>query len=112
MAAAPHLKVDVAAAVAGEAGPLQSHHLLLVGVADGEARQTWVPVLVDVADGGARRGLDLQLSEGTQKKKKGLKAGSSWLTSHYHLGLSQSMVVRLVHLTHMSCPFYSVAAIL
>ena len=62
MAAASHLKVDVAAAVAGEAGPLQRHHLLLVGVADGEARQARVPVLVDVADGGAWWRLDLQLS--------------------------------------------------
>ena len=70
MAAASHLEVDVSAAVAGKARPLQRHHLLLVGVADGEARQARVPVLVDVADGGAWWSLDLQLSRNTEEEEE------------------------------------------
>lgn len=57
----PHLEVDVPAAVAGEAGPLQLQQGLLVGPLDGEPGQAGVPVLFDVADGGAGRSLDLHL---------------------------------------------------
>lgn len=55
------LEVDVPAAVAGEAGPLQFHQGLLVRPLDGEPRQERVPVLFDVAYGGAGRRLDLHL---------------------------------------------------
>ena len=56
-----HLKVDVPAAVAGEAGPLQFHQGLLVCSKDGKLWQKRVPVLLDVPDGGARWRLDLHL---------------------------------------------------
>lgn len=55
------LKVDVPTAVAGEAGPLQFHQGLFVGSLDGELRQARVPVLFDIAYGGAWRCLDLHL---------------------------------------------------
>lgn len=57
----PHLEVDVPTAVAGKAGPLQFQQGLLVGSLDGKPRQERVPVLFDVAYGGARRCLDLHL---------------------------------------------------
>lgn len=57
----PHLKVDVSTAVAGEAGPVQLQQGLLVRSLDGKLGQAGVPVLFDVAYGGARRCLDLHL---------------------------------------------------
>lgn len=59
----PHLKVDVPAAVACEAGSLQLHHGLLVGPLDGELGHAGVPVLGHITYGGARRGLDLKLGD-------------------------------------------------
>lgn len=55
------LKVDVPTAVAGKAGPLKFQQGLLVGSLDGKPWQERVPVLFDVAYGGARWCLDLQL---------------------------------------------------
>lgn len=57
----PHLEVDVPAAVAGEAGPLQFHHSLLVFSLDGKPWHERVPVLFDVAHCGAGRRLDFHL---------------------------------------------------
>lgn len=56
-----HLKVDVPTAVAGKAGPFQFQHGLPVCSLDGKPRHERVPVLFDVAYGGAGRCLDLHL---------------------------------------------------
>lgn len=84
------LKVNVSTAVAGHAGPLKLHHSLLVGSHDGEFGVTGVPVLLYVAYGGSRRGLNLHLLQAA-----GAPAGHAAVRSDQSYDLSVHIVFDL-----------------